>query len=318
MQFQRVSPEHVMKKYEHALNPFEAKNFTNSKKLKLFSSSSDNDSYLKMRSSSDSNTGECEIIGDKTYYRNKDGTWESDNGNIYSDEKIKKLKKFQKSQEYNASSDLVEEPEVNKKPAIVISESITHSAPDTRDITLTLTSNSDFSKEPSKKPDLIVSETNDFSKEPVEKSKLRLGAINVIERQRPKRSLWSKSPSEINIDKTESKSKDITLSTQKTAEKHVPEQTEFARGSYGTSEKIIDTNQVIKPGLAQEFYYRSTYPDVKLQDPVIKAALIKSALINDLMTKKKYIKNRLTSIEAFGRKRVVKKSKNKKMRKFKK
>ena len=94
MQYQRVSPERVMKKYGHAPNPFEAKNFTptKSKKLKLSSSSSDHDSYLKMRSSSDSNAGECEIIGDKTYYRKKDDTWESDNGKIYSDEKIKKLR----------------------------------------------------------------------------------------------------------------------------------------------------------------------------------------------------------------------------------
>ena len=305
MQFQRFSPADALKKYGHAPNPFEAKNFTNTKKLKVSSSSSEHDTYLKMRSSSDSNAGECEIIGDKGYYRKKDGTWESDGGKIYPDEKIKRLKKFQKSQEYNPSSDLVEEPEVNKKPAIVISESITHSAPDTRNITLTLTSNSDFSKEPGKKPDLIVSETNDFSKEPVEKSKLRLGTINVVERQRPKRSLWNKSPSEIKLEETKNKPKDITLSTQKTAEKHIPE-------------KVIEIKPpVIKPGLAQEFYYKSTYPDVKLQDPVIKSALIKAALINDLMTKKKY-KKRVGPFNGTATKVAVKNRKTKKMRKFKK
>ena len=255
------------------------------------------------------------------------------------DEK-RKYKAMKESDEYRVKNAILED-RLRNGPKIATSESITKPTPDTRDITLSLSEVSDFSKEPSKrtynkkpklsvseandfskeaskKPDLIVSEAsdfskepskrtynkkpklsvseaNDFSKEPVEKSKLRLGTINVIERQRPKRSLWNKSPSEIKLEETKNKPKDITLSTQKTAEKHVPE-------------KIIEIKPpVIKHGLAQEFYYKSTYPDVKLQDPVIKSALIKAALINDLMTKKKYIK-----------KRIVKKSKNRKMRKFKK
>ena len=213
------------------------------------------------------------------------------------DEK-RKFKLIKESDEYHRKNAILED-RLRNGPKIATSESITKPAPDTRDITLSLSEVSDFSKEPSKrtynkKPKLSVSEASDFSKEPVEKSKLRLGTINVIERQRPKRSLWNKSPSEIKLEETKNKPKDITLSTQKTAEKHIPE-------------KVIEIKPpVIKPGLAQEFYYKSTYPDVKLQDPVIKSALIKAALINDLMTKKKY------------KKRAVKKSKNRKMRKFKK
>ena len=252
------------------------------------------------------------------------------------DEK-RKYKAMKESDEYRVKNAILED-RLRNGPKIATSESITKPAPDTRDITLSLSEVSDFSKEPSKrtynkkpklsvseandfskeaskKPDLIVSEASDFSKEPskrtynkkpklsvseasdfskepVEKSKLRLGTINVIERQRPKRSLWNKSPSEIKLEETKNKPKDITLSTQKPP--------------------------VIKPGLAQEFYYKSTYPDIKLQDPVIKSALIKAALINDLMTKKKYIKKRVGPFNGTATKVAVKNRKTKKMRKFKK
>ena len=247
------------------------------------------------------------------------------------DEK-RKYKAMKESDEYRVKNAILED-RLRNGPKIATSESITKPAPDTRDITLSLSEVSDFSKdpekpkrtynkkskksslsisdvsdvfvEPPKKPDLIVSETNDFSKEPVEKSKLRLGTINVIERQRPKRSLWNKSPSEIKLEETKNKPKDITLSTQKTAEKHIPE-------------KVIEIKPpVIKPGLAQEFFYKSTYPDIKLQDPVIKSALIKAALINDLMTKKKY-KKRVGPFNGTATKVAVKNRKTKKMRKFKK
>ena len=211
------------------------------------------------------------------------------------DEK-RKYKAMKESDEYRVKNAILED-RLRNGPKIATSESITKPAPDTRDITLSLSEVSDFSKEPSKrtynkKPKLSVSEANDFSKEPVEKSKLRLGTINVIERQRPKRSLWNKSPSEIKLEETKNKPKDITLSTQKPP--------------------------VIKPGLAQEFYYKSTYPDIKLQDPVIKSALIKAALINDLMTKKKYIKKRVGPFNGTATKVAVKNRKTKKMRKFKK
>ena len=224
------------------------------------------------------------------------------------DEK-RKYKAMKESDEYRVKNAILED-RLRNGPKIATSESITKPAPDTRDITLSLSEVSDFSKEPSKrtynkKPKLSVSEANDFSKEPVEKSKLRLGTINVIERQRPKRSLWNKSPSEIKLEETKNKPKDITLSTQKTAEKHIPE-------------KVIEMKPpVIKPGLAQEFYYKSTYPDIKLQDPVIKSALIKAALINDLMTKKKY-KKRVGPFNGTATKVAVKNRKTKKMRKFKK
>ena len=224
------------------------------------------------------------------------------------DEK-RKYKAMKESDEYRVKNAILED-RLRNGPKIATSESITKPAPDTRDITLSLSEVSDFSKEPSKrtynkKPKLSVSEASDFSKEPVEKSKLRLGTINVIERQRPKRSLWNKSPSEIKLEETKNKPKDITLSTQKTAEKHIPE-------------KVIEIKPpVIKPGLAQEFYYKSTYPDVKLQDPVIKSALIKAALINDLMTKKKY-KKRVGPFNGTATKVAVKNRKTKKMRKFKK
>ena len=72
----------------------------------------------------------------------------------------------------------------------------------------------------------------------------------------------------------------------------------------------IENNQVIKPGLAQEFFYKSTYPDVKLQDSSVKGSLIKMAYLNEMNknTSRMHRNKRMRRFKRYDKNRKSKKN----------